>query len=1295
MVSPGVRVGREVARELLFADLAPDASANALSRALSLAREGLSTLGDDVAGWLKANRAHIWFSAEVSLEIDLVAHQDALRSALAMEPGGPRDVALSTALAETGVLLEDEPYADWALQPREALELTRQKARLELARDRTRGQGRSGPEAVIEAWEAVVAHDATSEEAASALMRVYAAQGRRQLVASTYERCRSALAALGLRVSPALGQAERATVEMAPRVGRSSGGPPTAGGFRKEDRRLVSVLFAELSRPVGLGARLDPEDLREVVGGALAAAIAEVEGLGGTVTSVSGAGLAAIFGAPQSHEDDPERAVRAGARIVSVAAAGDELAVGEVLSARVGIETGPAVVGPRWSGARSDYGAVGEVVEAAAALQSAAKTGSVLVGPATRAATEGIFEWSRTDEVAPAPGAKPLVASYLERAKARPSAQRGQRRAMGPVPVVGRQGELAVLDEVVRETTSGNGSVLFIVGEPGLGKTRLVQECRKRFMAWVGTGSGRLPLWLEGRAASYASSTPYGLYHQLVSSWVGVAPDEGNEVARPALERAMKAVFGGPVDDVALLAQMMGLGGGLEAARIARLSPEGLQRATFAAVRSVVARLMERGPTVLALEDLHWADPTSLRLTEELVAVAADGPLLVLATRRPEPDPGVSDLESSLAADAPCPFRTLALCPLSEKAEQALARSLVGANASQGIVEAVCTGVEGNPLFLEERLSSLIETGVLVKDETAWRLSGTASTEIPELLDRLIRSRVDRLGPWPREVIISASVIGREFTSSVLAAVAEPEGDLGSALAELCATGLLSQVRERPDATYRFRHALVQESVYQGMLRSQRRQLHARAAWGLEAASAERLEEVAAVLGHHYAAAGETERAVRYLELAGDHAVSVFAVDEAISSYRSALAVVGPGRPTDELMAKAAVHLRARLANVLYWMSGRNIEARQLLRDAIDLVDGHGSFLAANLQNILGRVETENHDYAAALAAFDAAEAHLGDRPQDQDQQVVALWLEIQLEGRLLLYYFNNEPARAATVLDEVGPVVQAWGGLPEQPLFLTALHRYQLVQARHRVDEEIIATAQAALAAARGRGDPPVMVRRWFGELSRQWLEAPQWGDHEVGWTQYNLGRCLVLHGDLDEAEETLSAALAIAKRIGEEVLQVRCVSLLALSALRRHDEAAVAALVHRVLETAGVAQWPEYVAVATASLAWLAWRQGRAAEVVLLAEEALALWAKTTGWQPLHWICLWPLIAVRLGAGELSEAVVASRQLLEPSQQRLPDELEPVVEAALAAWESDDCGRAGAKLAEALELAERLRYL
>ena len=210
----------------------------------------------------------------------------------------------------------------------------------------------------------------------------------------------------------------------------------------------------------------------------------------------------------------------------------------------------------------------------------------------------------------------------------------------------------------------------FIVGEPGLGKTRLVDECRKRFMAWVGVGTGRLPLWLEGRAASYASSTPYGLYQQLLSTWLGAVPEEGEEVVRPDIARAMKAIFGSQVDHARFLAHMMGLPPGTEEAPLARLSPEGLQRATFAAVRAVVARLVERGPTVLVLEDLHWADPISLRLTEELAAQAADGPLLMILTRRPEPDAGLSGLESALKANAGSPLRRVELSPLPEEAER-------------------------------------------------------------------------------------------------------------------------------------------------------------------------------------------------------------------------------------------------------------------------------------------------------------------------------------------------------------------------------------------------------------------------------------------------------------------------------------------------------------------------------------------------------------------------------------------------------------------------------------------------
>jgi DNA-binding SARP family transcriptional activator/tetratricopeptide (TPR) repeat protein len=1267
MVSPGHRVGREVARELLFADLSPAASAAALSKALSMAREALSALGEEVPDRLRADRANIWFVADDRLEVDLVAHEAALRSALAMEPSGPRDAALCVGLAEHGVLLEDEPYADWALQPREVLELLRQRARLELARDRTRGRGRSGPEAVIEAWEDCLARDPTSEEAASSLMRVYAAQGQRQAVSSAFERCRAALEALGLRISPALHEVHEAATTTTDVPRRPEGRlPPSAVRYR-EERRLVSVFFAELSGPVGMGGRLDPEDLRQVVTGALAGVISEVEGLGGTVTSVSGAGLAALFGAPEAHEDDPERAIRAGSRVLAVATIGDYTSGAGTLSVRVGIETGPAVVGPLGPGA--GYGAVGEVVSAAAAVQSAAKAGSVLVGPATRAATEATFEWGPSEDVAPTPGAKPIVASYLERPKARSPGYRGQHRLAGHAPLVGREAELAVIDDALRQALAGTGSVTFVVGEPGLGKTRLVQECRKRFMAWVGAGTGRLPLWLEGRCASYASSTPYGLYQQLVSAWTGAAPEEGDVVVRTALERAMKAIFGGQVDHAGLLAHMMGLRAGPEGAQLARLSPEGLQRATFAAVHAVMARLAEKGPTVLVLEDLHWADPISLRLTEELATLAREHPLLLLATRRPEPDPGVSGVESTLEAGGVCRLHKVELSPLPAQAERALARSLIGPGAGDTVIAALCTGVEGNPLFLEERLSSLVETGALVKDQATWHLSGTPSTEVPDVLERLIRSRVDRLGSQAQEVIISASVIGREFGLSALAAVAETEGGPGAGLAELCATGLLTEVRQVPEPAYRFRHALIQDAIYRGLLRSQRRQLHARAAWGLEAASAGRLEEVAAVLGYHYAAAGEAERAVHHLEAAGDHAASVFATNEAVGSYRQALSIVDQDLD-GKAMPEAAVELRAKLAEVL-WHTGRHGEAREALQEALRLVDPQHRLQAAHLQVRLGRVEMADHHYDAAMAAFDAADELIGEHPEDHDEETVDLWLEVQLDGRAYLHYWRNEPEEAAAVLALARPLVEARGAPARRQSFYMTLSIQRARQTRYRIDEEMIGNSRKGVMAA-----------------------EEGIGEHDVALALFNLGFLLLWYGDLAEAQERLEASLAMTNRIGGVVLEARCLCYLNVTALRRHDVEAVRSLAPQALLAGEAAGYPEYVAAAKATLAWVAWRDERPEDVLVFANEALELWGTTVVSYSWYWLCLWPLIAVHLAAGQLAEAVDASRRLLRPPQQRLPDELESLVESVQTAWDGAEHDRAKEKLAEAVALAAQLRY-
>src|ERR1700749_2361707 len=268
-----------------------------------------------------------------------------------------------------------------------------------------------------------------------------------------------------------------------------------------------------------------------------------------------------------------------------------------------------------------------------------------------------------------------------------------------------------------------------------------------------------------------------------------------------------------------------------------RRGPGELQKQTFAAWRTLTSRLVAAGPVVLVLEDLHWADPTSLRLTLELARVGAGnvetGRLLILATGRPEAAPALDSLDA----------RRLELGPLGGAAEEELARSLMGDGPSREVLDAVLASTDGNPLFLEERLSSLLETSALVREHGAWRLGRTAGAQVPQALERMVRSRVDRLSPAARDAVRPASVLGTEFPLSLLAAVCGTGEPLGPALDELQARDLLHEVPGRGEPVYRFRHALIQEATYNGLLRAERRLLHGRAAWALEAAAEGRTDQ--------------------------------------------------------------------------------------------------------------------------------------------------------------------------------------------------------------------------------------------------------------------------------------------------------------------------------------------------------------------------------------------------------------------------------------------------------------------
>jgi len=794
-------------------------------------------------------------------------------------------------------------------------------------------------------------------------------------------------------------------------------------------------------------------------------------------------------------------------------------------------------------------------------------------------------------------------------------------------------------------------------------------------MAWVGGASGRLPLWLEGRSASYASSNPYGLYQQLLAAWVGVAADEKSERVRAALERALRGVFAGERDEdlVGLFSHLMGLDAGGATAAVGRLSPEQLQRATFAAIRGLLSKLVTHGPTVLVLEDLHWADPTSLHLTADIASLTQDGPLLLVLTRRPEPDPGVSALEEALATRADIALRRLELSPLPEEPARALASALLGRVTGDEVVSAVTHGTEGNPLYMEEQLLSLVETGALTRGEEGWQLSAGPSGDVPEALERLVRSRVDRLDPASRDAMVAASVLGPDFSLGALRTVTDPDGGVAEAVSALCSGGLLLELRRHPEPVYRFRHALIQESTYRGLLREQRRQLHARAAWGLEEQAEGRLDEVASVLGHHFAMAGETGRAAHYLEMAGDRAAAAFANDEAIASYRRALGLLSEeARP--EVMPGEGISrrsdLRAKLAEV-YLRSGRYAEGRQVVTEGLAAVDAENAFAAARLQALLGRLEIADHDHQAALSAFDAAVSILGDEPGDLDQASLDLWLEVQVDGRVYLYYWLNQPDKAAAILERAGLVIEARGSPRRQVYFYLNRAMQRARVTRYDVDDQMLTDMKRAVA------------------LAGEHLAEP-----DLAFITFGAGFLLLWHGDLEEARDELEKSLAMTEHTGDVVLRARCLCYLDVTALRRHDTEVVRSTAPLALEAAENANYPEYVAAAKAHMAWVAWQDGREQDVLALANEALALWATTVVSYSWFWICLWPLISVHLAQGQVTYAVEAARQLLPPPQQRLPERLESLVQSAIADWEASRHDRAGAQLTKAVEVARELRY-
>ena len=659
----------------------------------------------------------------------------------------------------------------------------------------------------------------------------------------------------------------------------------------REERRVITALFADLVGSTPLGERLDPEEVKLVVGEAVSRMVLEVERLGGHVKDLAGDGVLALFGAPVAYEDDAERAALAGLRIVEeMSAYGAEVERSWGVAGfgvRVGIATGPVVMGALGAGGRVEYAAFGDTVNTAARLQSATEPGSVLVDPATRRLLEPLFEWAEPVELE----LKGKDGSVSASVALRPRAEAGRARGLGEtaVEVIGRRAELAAVRETLEAARAGSGGVVFVTGEAGIGKSRLLTELRELASA---PGEGPDPLWLEGRCVSYGESLPYWPFRDLLREWLGAGRDEPELRVRVSLRREVERLFGERGGEIyPYLGSLLGLTLEQDAsARLVQLSPEALQYRTFEVVETLLRRLADDRPVLVTIEDLHWADATSVQLAEQLVAVAEDAAVLLVVAQRNERDHPSWRLRELSLREYPHLTRELALQPLSGDAERELLSTLVGRDVlPEDLARRVLGQAEGNPFYLEELVRSLIETGALVTDDGGYHFDHSVPIEIPPTVERVLLARIDRLSPAHRDVLTAASALGRLFGLALLEGVLGDGGSLRESLHELQRLELLREARRWPQPEYRFHHQLTQEAAYRMILAEHRRELHRKAAEWLERQHGDNPDEVLGLLAYHWLAAENEDKAVDYLARAGDKARQEYALDEAIEHYRSLL----------------------------------------------------------------------------------------------------------------------------------------------------------------------------------------------------------------------------------------------------------------------------------------------------------------------------------------------------------------------------------------------------------------------
>jgi class 3 adenylate cyclase/tetratricopeptide (TPR) repeat protein len=836
------------------------------------------------------------------------------------------------------------------------------------------------------------------------------------------------------------------------------------------ERRQVTVLFADIADYTRLAEGRDPEDVHQIMDRCFALITAEVHRFEGTINQYTGDGVMALFGAPIAHEDASRRAVHAALGIQrAIRDLGSELQAryGLALQMRIGLNTGPVVVGKIGDDLRMDYTAVGDTTNLAARIQQAARPGSVLISETTHRSIAGFFETLPLGEIA-IKGHDPVAAFEVLRARGR-RARLDIAVERGLTPLVGRDRELDALMELVSHVRSGHGRVVSIVGEAGIGKSRLVLEFRRRQAA-----AGHDTTWIEGRCVSFGSSIPFlPVIDQLRQSF-GIEEFDGEPEIIAKVEHHMRRM-GGLDAQIPYIRYLLAVDPGDPS--ITAMDAHLRRKRVLDAARALALRGAALRPIVFVVEDLHWIDTSSEEYIGSLVDSIAAVPIMLVLTYRVGYTPrfGTRSFHT-----------TLTLSALSDTEAATMAGRVLGADHFPEELRAALTmKAEGVPLFVEEVTKTLLDLGVLHRDNGGYRMVKTlAEVGVPDTIQGIIMARLDQLGDDGKRAVQLASVIGRQFLHRLLERIAGLTGRLDGVLAELKALEIIYEAGLLPEPAYVFKHAVIQDVAYQSLLVQKRKELHRAVGLAIEELYADRLPEHYGELAHHFAHGDDWNKTMEYAALAGDRAADALANVEAAAHYARALDAAGRLTPAPDALAVASLHSR---------------KAAVLL--------------------ILGRYEECVAEYERALAIA----REVGDA-------AVETAVLIALGDACNLYHRTEESLRR---LDEALRIARRTGDRASQALCLTtmALTRYACGQITPDEPLEL----GTALASARDLDDRrralalayTAIIHEWRGEYDEAMphlREAMALADAShsgfaQGMAAYAVGHVALARGEYEQA--------------------------------------------------------------------------------------------------------------------------------------------------------------------------------